>query len=148
MVSRDLVVQTPAESRVPGAFGTNGAGRVPDAIRRRAAHIFDDVVKVHEQLRTILEDYPSLAATVQGIADEIDDYDRAIRLEEQVGMRLIFGLLVDMSYQIGEATGWEPQPIDPVLARRPRAAWPATAWPLSEPGSSGAGTVALQDEPT
>jgi hypothetical protein len=81
-------------------------------------------------LVVMARDYPDLAAAVQFYADEIDDYDRAIVVDEQVGVRLVFDVLLDIAYQIGQAAGWRPHPLNSAAAMDPRAAWPKTGWPL------------------
>jgi hypothetical protein len=108
-------------------------GAVPDALRQRVCSFFLEVVRLREQVGTLARDYPDLAAAVQVYADEIDDYDRAMVVEEQVGVRLVFDLLLDISHQIGQATGWGPQALSTIVAIDPRAAWPRTGWPLPAP---------------
>jgi hypothetical protein len=106
LASHKRVVQDSTEVATPVL--SVDFGRVPDRVRQRAAELFVDVVELRERLQTIIEEYRFVAGAVQVCADEIDDYDRAIRLDEQLGVRLTFDLLVDMSYRIVEATGWEP----------------------------------------
>jgi hypothetical protein len=130
MPRQELTRQDPAELTSTDPPRVGDPGTVPDALRQRVCSFFLDVVRLREQLGAMATGYPDLAAAVQFYADEIDDYDRAMVVEEQVGVRLVFDLLLDIAHQIGQATGWRPQAVSTAVAIDPLAAWPRTGWPL------------------